>query len=262
MPIRKLLQPLSLWLLKPALLVALSLALTGLGLAHGMSVAEQLAIQNGGLWTYFRLGAGHMLTGYDHLLFLLGVVFFLDSLWEIVKYVTAFTLGHSLTLTLATFYHITASAHAVDAVIAGSVCYKAFDNLDLFQSYLKIRRPNLLAVVWVFGLIHGFGLATSLQELPLGQTGLLPRILAFNCGVEVGQLVALVVMVLLLRHCRKSAGFPHFARICNHLLLLAGFLLFLLQTHAYLHSAYPEDFGFPHEHPPSSIGEEPHHDNL
>jgi hydrogenase/urease accessory protein HupE len=254
--------PLSRWLLKATFCALLFWASAQTAMAHGMSEAEKNAILNGGLPTYFQLGAAHMLTGYDHLLFLLGVIFFLDNFRDIVKTITAFTLGHSLTLTLGTLFHITANAFAIDAVIAISVIYKAFDNLNLFEDYLKIKRPNLTFVIFVFGLIHGFGLATRLQELPLGETGLLARILSFNVGVEFGQVVALMAMVWPLKFWRRSDSFPHFSKICNHAILVLGVLLFLIQGHGYLHSAYPEEFGFPHEHPEHQSEPQPQHDNL
>lgn len=228
------------------LAAALGLLTSATAQAHGISTADQQAMLDGGYARYVGLGATHMLTGYDHLLFLFGVMFFLTTARDIVRFVSAFTLGHSLTLVFATFAGITANYFLVDAVIALSVCYKAFDNNGRFRSYLGIESPNLLGAVFVFGLIHGFGLSTRLQQLPLGHDAgeMLGRIVAFNVGVELGQIGALLVMLLLLSVWRRRASFGTFGRVANDGLLLAGFLLFLLQLHGYLHTRYPDDFGF------------------
>jgi len=234
------------------------LFLSALTLAHGIPDSEKLAVLQGGWLTFLRLGAEHMLTGWDHLLFLLGVVFYLDNWRDLVKTITVFTLGHSITLTLASLGGVSANEFLVDAVIALSVCYKAFDNLGLFQSYLKVRRPNLLAAIGVFGLIHGLGLATRLQELPLGRHGLVAKILAFNCGIELGQLLALLLILALLQRWRRSSSWHHWSRIANHALLGAGFLLFLVQMHDYIHAAHPEHYqAYPVETAPP-----PQHDTL
>jgi HupE / UreJ protein len=214
--------------------------------AHGISAADQAAMLNGGMLRYVQLGATHMLTGYDHLLFLFGVVFFLENVRDVVKFVTAFTFGHSVTLILATFLGIKANPFAIDAVIAISVCYKAIDNNGYFQSYLQMRSPNVLIVVLVFGLIHGFGLSTRLQQLPLGaaQSQVLARIVSFNVGVELGQVAALIPMVLVLRRWRRADGFAHASKVANDCVLAVGVLLVLMQMHGYLHTTSPDDFGF------------------
>jgi hypothetical protein len=186
-----------------------------------------------------------MLTGYDHLLFLFGVMFFLTKFRNIVTFVTAFTIGHSVTLLGATLLGIRANHYLIDAVIAVSVIYKGFDNLDGFRRAIGIKPPNALAMVLGFGLIHGFGLATRLQQLQLPEQGLVTRILAFNFGVELGQLAALVVMgwaLGLAREDTKDLG--PFTRIANGGLMTLGFLLLLFQLHGYLHTAYPDDYGF------------------
>lgn len=238
--------------------------------AHGMSAADKQAMLEGGLLSYLRLGATHMLTGYDHLLFLLGVVFFLTSARDIVKFVSVFTLGHSITLIVATFTGITANYFLIDAVIALSVCYKGFDNNGRFTSYLGLTAPNVLYMVFGFGLIHGFGLSTRLQELPLGEKGfgMLARIVSFNVGVELGQVAALLLMVLVLSAWRRRASFQLFSRVANDGLVAAGLLFFLMQLHGYVHSASPEEFGFngdahahAHEEMQPAAPEEVH-DNL
>src|SRR5215203_6412305 len=149
--------------------ILLGLAFTLTASAHGISDADKQGILEGGNLEYIKLGATHMLTGYDHLLFLFGVMFFLARFGDIVKFITAFTLGHCVTLVFATLLHIKANYYLVDAVIALTVCYKAFDNLDGFKQYIGVHPPNLLGAVTLFGLIHGFGLSTRLQQLPLGQ---------------------------------------------------------------------------------------------
>jgi len=214
--------------------------------AHGLSYAEKQAILEGGYIVFIKLGALHMLTGYDHLLFLFGVIFFLTSSKEIVKFVTAFTLGHSITLVFATMLKINANYYLIDAVIALSVCYKGFDNLDGFRKYLHVKSPDLLSVVFIFGLIHGFGLSTRLQELPLGYSGIIFRILAFNIGVEIGQVVALAFMVVLLHGWRKRESFRKFSAAANSGLILAGLLLFMMQMHGFIHMVRPDEFSPKH----------------
>lgn len=210
--------------------------------AHGISDADKQGILEGGNLEYIKLGATHMLTGYDHLLFLFGVIFFLTKFTDILKFITAFTLGHCITLIFATLLHIKANFYLIDAVIALTVCYKAFDNLDGFRKYIQIQSPNLLGAVFLFGLIHGFGLSTRLQQLPLGQEGLVLRILSFNLGVEIGQILALTGMWFFLSNWRKTASFTRLSRVSNILLLAAGVLLLLMQLHGYQHTRFTDDF--------------------
>lgn len=178
--------------------ILLLLVLPQYGYAHGMSEADKLAITEGGNLRYLWLGATHMLSGYDHLLFVFGIIFFLTSFRDIVKYITAFTLGHSVTLIFATFNGIQLNYFLIDAVIGLSVAYIAFANIDGFRKYLNIAPPNLLVMIVLLGLIHGFGLSTRLQELPLSKDDLLMNIISFNVGIELGQVAALTVMLLVL----------------------------------------------------------------
>jgi hypothetical protein len=236
-----------------ALLAALALLVPAVVFGHGMSEADKLAIVAGGNLRYLSLGATHMLSGYDHLLFVFGVVFFLKTFREVVKYITAFTLGHSVTLIFATFNHIQLNYLLIDAVIGLSVVYIAFANLDGFRRYLHIAPPNLLAMISLLGLVHGFGLSTRLQELPLNETDLLMNIVSFNVGVELGQVLALSVMLALLAGWRKTKSFQSFSRVSNVGLIFAGTLLFLMQMHGYAHVSNPDEFGFSadnhhHEH--------------
>ena len=213
-------------------------------LAHGMSEADKAKALEASNWEYVELGATHMITGYDHLLFLFGVIFFITSFKEIVKFITAFTIGHSITLVFATLYEIQANYYLVDAVIALTVIYKAFDNLDGFKRYLNTNSPNLLGMVFAFGLIHGFGLSTRLQMLPLADEGLVLRILSFNVGVELGLIVALSIMLIFLSSWRKMESFQRLSNASNVLLMLAGFFLLNMQLHGYQHSTYVEEFPF------------------
>ncbi len=224
-----------------------------LAIAHGISESDKQAMIDGGYIQYMWLGASHMLTGYDHLLFIFGVIFFLTGFRDIVKFITVFTVGHSLTLIFATIFSISANYFLVDAVIALSVCYKGFDNLDGFKKYLKMPSPKLLWVIFGFGLIHGFGLSTRLQQLPLGESGLILRILSFNVGVELGQITALTIMLALIVGWRRSKSFNQFSTVSNAGLIVAGAFLFLMQMHGYTHTTDPDSFGFStdnhfHEH--------------
>jgi hypothetical protein len=215
--------------------------------AHGISEEAKQAMIEGGYPQYVWLGAEHMITGYDHLLFLFGVIFFLTTFKDIVKFISIFTLGHSITLILATFMGITANYWLVDAVIAISVCYKGFDNNNGFQKYFGMKKaPNLLMMVFIFGLIHGFGLSTRLQQLPLGEKGMgmLWRIISFNVGVEFGQIIALGIMLVLLSGIRKTDFFKRFSKIANDAIIFAGFMLLLMQLHGYSHNSNPDEFGF------------------
>lgn len=228
--------------------VWLSLACLPLAaVAHGISEADRQRMLDGGYLQYVGLGASHMLTGYDHLLFLLGVVFFLTSLKDVVRFVTAFTVGHSLTLVFATLMQITWNYYLVDAIIALSVMVKAFDNNGGFQKHFQMASPNLLWMVFGFGLLHGFGLSTRLQQLPLGDdTGeMLGRILSFNVGVELGQIAALFVMVALLSLWRHRPSFKRFSYAANLALFYAGVYLLFTQLHGYQHDVHPDDFRFP-----------------
>jgi hypothetical protein len=228
--------------MKYLLLLATFLGLTVNAFAHGMSEADQAAALAAGNFEYIILGARHMLTGYDHLLFLFGVMFFLTKLDDIVRFITAFTIGHCITLIFATLLHIRANYFLIDAVIALTVCYKAFDNLDGFKKWLGTASPNLLGMVFAFGLIHGFGLSTRLQQLPLGHDGLVMKILSFNIGVEVGQILALLVMAFFLSFWRSRPSFAVFSKVGNAALFAAGVYLFFTQIHGYQHTSHPDDF--------------------
>ena len=173
-----------------------------------------------------------MLTGYDHLLFLTAVIFYLKGFKDILKFITVFTIGHCITLIGATYTGITANEHLVDAVIALSVLYKGFENLGGFEK-LKVKSPDLLVMVGLFGLIHGFGLSTRLQSFDMGEGQFLAKILCFNLGVEVGQVLALIPIVFIITLARKHRQFPAFYKAVNWYLVLAGIGLFIYQMYGY-----------------------------
>jgi len=215
------------------LLVILVTLLAGQAFGHGMSEEEKEIIIEGGNSRYIWIGATHMLSGYDHLAFVFGIIFFLTKFRDIVKYITAFTVGHSITLIFATFNTVQVNYFLVDAVIALSVCYIAFHNLDGFKKYLHIKAPNMLVMIFGLGLIHGLGLSTRLQELPLSQDNLLMNILSFNVGIELGQISALAVMLFVIAFFRKKDSFKTFSKSANLFLILAGIYLFMLQMLGY-----------------------------
>ena len=202
--------------------------LPGLTFAHGISEPDKNELIQGALINYLYLGAKHMITGYDHILFLIGVIFFLTRFSDIVKFITAFTIGHSITLILATLFKITANYYLIDAIIAFSVIYKGFENLDGFKKWLSITPPNLVLMVFIFGLIHGFGLSTRLQQINLGDNNLIFSILSFNVGVELGQIAALTIVfpfLLLMR----GKFFEKIAKLTNLGLIIVGGLLLIFQ---------------------------------
>ena len=203
-----------------------------LAFGHEVSSADQEILRTGGLWAYIRVGATHMLTGYDHLLFLTGVIFYLNGFKDILKFITVFTIGHCITLIGATYSGITANEHLVDAVIALSVLYKGFENLGGFDK-IGFKSPNLLLMVGLVGLIHGFGLSTRLQSFDIGSEQFLAKILCFNLGVEVGQVLALIPIVFIITLSRKNAQFPAFYKAVNWYLVLAGIGLFFYQMYGY-----------------------------
>ncbi len=205
-------------------------------LAHGVSPSDQEILSNGGLGSYIYVGAKHMLTGYDHLLFLVGVIFYLSNFKDIVRFITVFTIGHSITLIGATYLGIKADEHLIDAVIALSVLYKGFENLGGFKKFFNASSPNLLFMVFLFGLIHGFGLSTRLQSFDLGEGQFLLKIISFNIGVETGQILALIPIVFIISKWKqKETGYHSFYTAVNWFLVAAGIALFILQMYGYLH---------------------------
>jgi hypothetical protein len=210
-----------------ALTGLLLLFLMGIALAHNVDKADQAFLtSNSGLQIvpFIYLGAKHMVTGYDHLLFLVGVIFFLYRLKEVALYVTLFAIGHSATLLFGVLAHIDVNPYIIDAIIGLSVVYKAFDNLNGFRTLFGFQ-PEPRVAVLIFGLFHGFGLATKLQELQLSQEGLVGNMVAFNVGVEIGQFLALGAILLLMNFWRGTASFLRHAYATNVVLMTAGFVL-------------------------------------
>jgi hypothetical protein len=227
---------------KNAAVIAILLAgllLAGVLFAHGVAPGDADFLErNAGhaLLAFMYLGAKHMITGYDHLLYLLGVIFFLYRPKDIAVYVTLFAVGHSITLLGGVLGEINVNAYLVDAVIGLSVAYKAFENLDGFKRIFN-RQPNPKIAVFSFGLVHGFGLATKLQDLTLSQEGLVANIISFNVGVEIGQLLALVVLLVLINAWRAAGSFDRHANAFNLLLMFAGFALAAYQISGYYFGA-------------------------
>jgi len=207
--------------------------------AHGVSGKDAVFLQGldgVAIGPLMYLGAKHMVTGYDHLLFLVGVIFFLYRLKDVLLYVSLFTLGHSLTLLGGVLGGIHANAYLIDAVIGFSVVYKAFENMDGFRRFFGVQ-PNTRAAVLVFGLFHGFGLATKLQEFALSQNGLVANIVSFNVGVEIGQGLALTAILIGLSYWRTRTGFMRHAFATNAVVMTGGFLLIGYQLSGYFLAA-------------------------
>ncbi len=222
-------------LVATALIVLGVLLFAGVLFAHGVEGKDaEFLEQNTGraLLAFMYLGAKHMITGYDHLLYLLGVIFFLYRPKDIAVYVTLFAVGHSITLLTGVLGQIYVNPYLVDAVIGLSVAYKAFENLDGFKRVFD-RQPNPKLAVFSFGLVHGFGLATKLQGFSLSPEGLVANIIAFNVGVEIGQLLALVVLLVIINAWRATGAFDRHANAFNLLLMFAGFALAAYQISGY-----------------------------
>jgi hypothetical protein len=203
--------------------------------AHGVSGKDAVFLQGlkgRAIGPLLYLGAKHMVTGYDHLLFLVGVIFFLYRLKDVVTYVSLFTLGHSITLLAGVLGGVRANPYLIDAIIGFSVVYKAFENMDGFRRFFGVQ-PNTKIAVLIFGFFHGFGLATKLQDFALSQNGLVANILSFNVGVEIGQCLALTAILIGLTWWRTRSGFLHHAFAFNGIVMACGFLLVGYQLSGY-----------------------------
>jgi hypothetical protein len=214
-------------MLRKATVFLLLLAASQFAQAHGVtgSDADFLKTVSGPhIGPFLYLGAKHMVTGYDHLLFLFGVIFFLYRLRDVAIYVTCFAAGHSITLLAGVLRGVHVNPYLVDALIGFSVVYKAFDNLNGFPTLFGWE-PNPKAAVFIFGLIHGFGLATKLQDFALSSKGLIVNMISFNVGVELGQIIALTVILAFMVIYRRSTGFIRHAVLANVVLMTAGFVL-------------------------------------
>ncbi|KTE18369.1 MULTISPECIES: HupE/UreJ family protein [Sphingopyxis] len=222
------------------LLLALSLILLILAAgadawAHNVAEGDKGYIQESSgilFWPFVYLGAKHMVSGYDHLLFLFGVIFFLYRMKDIGLYVTLFAIGHSTTMLFGVLTGTSANAYVIDAIIGLSVVYKALDNLGAYQRWFGFQ-PNTKAATLIFGFFHGFGLATKIIEFEIANEGLIPNLLAFNIGVEIGQLLALGTILILMGFWRRTPSFMRHAFAVNVLLMTAGFVLVGYQLAGY-----------------------------
>ena len=223
----------------PTLIVGLLCLVSAIAAsAHGVDEnTKQFLLGNEGvsIVPFLYIGAKHMVTGYDHILFLVGVVFFLYRTKDVLIYVTLFTLGHSLTLMFGVLFNIGVNAYLIDAIIGFSIVYKGFDNLGGFQRLLGFQ-PNTKAAVFIFGLFHGFGLATKIQEFNLPKNGLLENLIAFNVGVEFGQFFALMIVLVVISIWRRHSSFLRFSLATNVLLMSCGFMLMGYQLAGYFSS--------------------------
>lgn len=215
--------------------LALSLMLAASAMAHaigGKDAAFVAATNGADPMPFLYLGAKHMVTGYDHLLFLVGVIFFLYRLPQIALYVTLFSIGHSITLLAGVLLDTQVDAHLVDAAIGVSVVWKAFDNLGGFKTLFGVQ-PDNRWIVLGFGLIHGFGLATKLQDLNLRPNGLIANLISFNVGVEIGQILALSLILVAMTAWRRTRLFNPTAAAANWLIMVAGFVFAIHQIAGY-----------------------------
>ncbi len=208
-------------------------------LAHDVTPGDAGYIQE--IWgvhiiPFMYLGAKHMITGYDHILFLLGVVFFLYRMKDVAIYVSLFALGHSVTMLLGVWFGWGVNAYVIDAIIGLSVVYKALDNLGAYQRWFGVQ-PNTKAATLIFGLFHGTGLATKILDYKVAEDGLLPNLLAFNVGVEIGQIMALAVILIVMGFWRKTRNFYRQAYRANVIMMFLGFVLMGYQIAGYMVAA-------------------------
>ena len=211
------------------------LAICGDAFAHAVAQGDKGYIQEisgVNLIAFTYLGAKHMVTGYDHLLFLLGVIFFLYRMQHIALYVSLFALGHSTTMLLGVYFNVGINSYIIDAIIGLSVVYKALDNVGAYQRWFGFQ-PNTKLATLIFGLFHGFGLSTKIIEYDISPDGLIPNLLAFNVGVEIGQLIALAMILIVMSFWRKTDNFLRHAYTANVAMMSAGFLLIGYQLTGY-----------------------------
>ncbi len=202
-------------------------AMSGAAFAHAVAEGDKGYIQEitgVHVLPFIYLGAKHMVTGYDHILFLLGVIFFLYRLRHIGLYVSLFAIGHSTTMLLGVYFNIGINSYIIDAIIGLSVVYKALDNLGAYQRWFGFQ-PNTRVATLIFGFFHGFGLSTKIIEYDISPDGLAPNLLAFNVGVEIGQLLALSAILIVMGYWRRTGSFLRHAYTANVAMMSAGFVL-------------------------------------
>ncbi len=224
------------WIGYLGFLVVAALVL-GLGGASAHNVTEGDAGYIQEIWgvkliPFAYLGAKHMMTGYDHILFLFGVVFFLYRMTDVAIYVSLFALGHSVTMLAGVWFGWGINAYVIDAIIGLSVVYKALDNLGAYQRWFGFQ-PNTKAATLIFGLFHGTGLATKILDYRIAGDGLLHNLLAFNVGVEIGQILALAVILIVMGYWRKTSKFFSQAYTANVVIMSLGFMLMGYQITGY-----------------------------
>jgi len=203
--------------------------------AHGVTEGDKGYIQESSgrmIIPFIYLGAKHMVTGYDHLLFLFGVIFFLYRLRDVSIYVTLFAAGHSVTLLSGVLMDISVNAYIIDAIIGFSIVYKALDNMDAFKSWFGFQPSTKIATL-VFGLFHGFGLATKILDYKMSSDGLIPNLISFNIGVELGQIMGLAIILIIISYWRRSGGFIRHAYNANVALMAGGFIFVGYQMTGY-----------------------------
>jgi len=216
---------------------AIVLLLPVMAFAHDVAEGDKAfvsSIEGPAIFPFLYLGAKHMVTGYDHIAFLVGVVFFLRRLKDVVLYVSMFTIGHSLTLMGGVLMGTGANAFIIDAIIGLSVVYKGVEKIGGFKR-IGLNIDTRLAVL-VFGLFHGLGLATKVMDLNMSRDGLLTNLIAFNVGVEMGQVIVLTLVVSLFAVWRQRASFEKYAYFANVILILVGIALTAVQVQGYLSS--------------------------
>ncbi|BBI65447.1 MULTISPECIES: HupE/UreJ family protein [Vreelandella] len=216
-------------------LLFMLLGASGEAFAHAVAEGDKGYIQEiygVNLISFMYLGAKHMVTGYDHILFLLGVIFFLYRMQHIAIYVSLFAIGHSTTMLLGVYFNIGINSYLIDAIIGLSVIYKALDNIGAYQRWLGFQ-PNTKVATLVFGLFHGFGLSSKIIEYDISPDGLVPNLLAFNIGVEIGQLLALSAILIVMGFWRRTTGFLRHAYTANVAMMCAGFMLVGYQLTGY-----------------------------
>lgn len=219
----------------PVLSAVLVLLIDSTAFAHAVAEGDKGYIQEVSgvlLLPFTYLGAKHMVTGYDHILFLFGVIFFLYRMKHIAIYVSLFAVGHSTTMLLGVYFNFGINSYIIDAIIGGSIVYKALDNLGAFERWFGYQPDTKIATL-VFGLFHGFGLASKIIDYEISPDGLLPNLIAFNVGVEIGQLLALSAILIVMGYWRRTPSFLRHAYTANVVMMTAGFVLIGLQLTGY-----------------------------
>ena len=216
---------------------ALFLCLAGIDAAQAHAVAQGdkgyiMEVSGILLLPFTYLGAKHMVTGYDHILFLFGVIFFLYRMKDIALYVSLFAIGHSTTMLLGVLFDFGINSYLIDAIIGFSIVYKALDNIGAYRRWFGFQ-PNTKAATLIFGFCHGFGLASKIIDYDIASDGLIPNLLAFNVGVELGQLTALAAILVLMGWWRRTDNFMRNAYTANVVMMSAGFILIGYQLTGY-----------------------------